>query len=78
MVRSDKGADTAMTDGGGDPGTMIINHTADNTMIRNDTAGLSTMTSELGTMVINEGDVDSNTTKGIVLLIHCGYLFSIV
>lgn len=65
MVRSSKGTDTAMTDGGGDSGTMIINATAENTMIRNDTAGLSTMTSALGTMVINEEESNNDTAKGL-------------
>ena len=65
MVRSGKGTDTAMTDGGGDSGTMIINPTAENTMIRNDTAGLSTMTSALGTMVINEEEGNNDTAKGL-------------
>ena len=45
-----------------DAGTMIINPTADNTMIRNNTP-LSTMTSALGTMVINEEGGDDGTTK---------------
>mgnify|MGYP001797357899 FL=1 len=65
MVRSGKGAETAITDGAGDSGTKKINPTAENTMIRNDTAGLSTMTSALGTMVINEEEGNNDTAKGL-------------
>lgn len=43
-------------------GTMIRNATVDNTMIRNNT-GVTTMTSELGTMVINSDEDDEGTMK---------------
>lgn len=45
-----------------DAGTMIINSRADNTMIRNSTP-MATMTSELGTMVINEEEAGDATAK---------------
>lgn len=56
MVRSER-AGTGEVDETDDSGTMVRNATVDNTMIRNST-GVATMTSEMGTMVINDEGED--------------------
>lgn len=68
MVRSSGNAETAGDDDPDDgiDGTMIRNATVDSTMIRNDT-GVTSMTSELGTMVINEDDEGTMKSQ---LVIH--------
>ncbi|XP_067928118.1 serine/threonine-protein kinase 3-like [Watersipora subatra] len=64
MIRT-SAADTVATDAG----TMIINPTADSTMIRNSTP-TATMTSELGTMVINEEETNEGTAKLPAYMAH--------
>lgn len=64
MVKSPGKDDTEGADDAEDgiDGTMIRNATVDSTMIRNSTGVVSTMTSELGTMVIN-AEEDEGTMK---------------
>lgn len=75
-----------------DPGTvadtMIINPTAEDTMIRNNTA-LTSLNADLNTMVINKNDSDDNTAKRkksfvfsiadlSITAYNCGFCFIII
>lgn len=67
MVRSEKVSAAADVDEVDDSGTMVRNATVDNTMIRNST-GVATMTSEMGTMVINDESEDGTMKSQFALL----------
>ncbi|KAF6019476.1 hypothetical protein EB796_022218 [Bugula neritina] len=62
-------SDTVPADPGTVADTMIINPTAEDTMIRNNTA-LTSLNADLNTMVINKNDSDDNTAKPPAFLSH--------